>query len=296
MEGFVTRVLTVVAMLLLAFPACSGKSTPPDAVVMNIAKSLDAGHAEAVWDALPASYQGDIDSVRILFAQHMDRELYDKGFQVFGKLVKVLKTKGEFIRATPMAQALPTGQPDAAIWDAVVAGLEAITTSQLATLDGVKAMNIRQFLATSGSSMTKNAIELSRLGPGEKPKIERLSDIQVTVVKQEKDRATLSIKAGEDTDEQEWVVVEGKWIPEQLAKDWNAAEMKNTLRALSITPEQKTQGLMVMSMVESAVDQLQNTTTQEEFNQVLQSVLAPVMGGMMGGGAGSPPPTYDETE
>ncbi|MBN1425501.1 hypothetical protein JXA88_13185 [Candidatus Fermentibacteria bacterium] len=279
-----TRLLTVLAMLLLVLPACSGKSETPDTVVMNIAKSLDAGHPEAIWDALPASYQADIDSVRILFSARMDKDLYDKGFKVFGKLVNVFKTKGDFIKGTPMAQAIPQSQTDPATWDTMVAGMQTFATSELSTLDGLKKLNIRQFLSTSGSDISKQAVALSRMGPGEGAKIERLSDIQVTVVKQEKDRATLSIKAGDQTEEQDWVVVEDKWVPEDLATGWKVDELKDQIRAMVITPEQKTQVLMIMGMADGALDQLQNAATQEEFNQALQGIMGPLMGGMMGGG------------
>jgi hypothetical protein len=282
-------------MLALVLPACSGKSETPDVVVMNVARSLDAGHPEAAWDALPASYQTDIDSVRILFAAHMDKELYDKGFQVFGSLVNVLKTKKDFILAHPMAAGMMQNA-DPQAYDAMVTALESLTKSDISTLDGLAKLNIRNYLASSGGELSKQMISLSKLNPGDRPKIEKLSDIQVTVVKQEKDRATLSIKTGEETEEQEWITVEGKWIPEQLAKEWKVEELKPQLRAMSVSPEQKTQALMIMSMAETALGQLQNAASQDEFNQALQGVLGPMMGGMMGGAMGAPAETPSDTE
>jgi len=300
-EGLVIRFLTALCMLVLVLPACSGKSETPDVVVMNIAKSLDAGHPEAAWDAFPPSYQTDIDSVRILFASRMDKELYDRGFQVFGKLVSVLKTKKDFILAHPMAAGMMQ-QAEPQTYDAMVTALESFAKSDLSTLDGVSRLNIRTFLASSGGDLSRQIISLSKLNAGDKPKIEKLSDIQVTVVKSEKDRATLAIKAGEETDEQEWVMVEGRWIPEEMAQGWKpgVADVKKKLAELTITPEQKTQGLMIMGMAETAMDQILKTTTQEEFNQVLQGVLGPMMGGMMGGamdgGMDAPAETPSDTE
>ncbi len=283
------RLLFAMCAAILFFPTCSGRSASPDEVVMNIAKSVDAGHPEAIWDALPPSYQADIDSVRILIATHMDRELYDKSFQVFRKLVTLLKTKGEFILGNPQLSSFDQGQPSKEAWDAMVASLEALATSDLATLDGLRELDIRRFLSTSGSTMAKQALSLSRIGPTDKPKLERLSDIKVSVVKREKDRATLSITAGDETEEQEWVLVEGKWVPEEIAREWNLTELKNQLRSFSITTEQRTQALMVIGLVENAIDQLLATTSQEQFNQVVQGLLGVLKGGMVGGTLGTVP-------
>jgi hypothetical protein len=274
----------VPAIIILG--ACSGQSVGPDVVVQDLAKSLDEGHPEALWDALPVSYQADVNDIISTFAANMDKDLYDKGFGVANKLVSVLKNKKQFILAHPMIAGMTQGKANEETYASVVAVLESFTTSEISTLDGVAKLDVREFLKSTGGNLVDDVQTLSQLGPEDQPKLEKFSDIDVKVVKESGDNATIAITSDDKTEEVELVKVEGKWVPAEMAADWDAniEKAKKDLQNLSteITAEQKTQAMMGMDMALSALSQLENASTQEEFNQALGGIMGMAMGGMGG--------------
>ena len=215
-----TKSLRLILPAIIILGACSSESAGPDAVVQDVFKSLDEGHAEVLWDALPSSYQTDIKDVVALFAQNMDEELYDKGFSVVNKLVNVLQTKKTYILGHPMIMGMTEGKIEDETYDAIVKTLATYTTSELSTLQGVKTMDIRSFLQKTGSNAVTDIQKLTKLGD-EAPPVERFQDITVELVNQSGDMATVKLTAGEEEPEEvELTKVEGKWIPKDIADKW----------------------------------------------------------------------------
>ena len=284
------RAMKVIVPAILILGACSGQSVGPDAVVQDLAKSLDEGHPEALWDALPASYQTDINEILSLFATNMDKDVYNKGFTVANKLVSVLKDKEEFILAHPMIMGMTQGKADNETYAAVVSVLEVFTASEITTLEGVGKLDVPAFLKSTGGKLIESGKTLSKLSPDDQPQIDKLSDIEVKLINQTADKATISVKSGEETEEVELVLVEDKWVPTEMAAGWKdgVAEAMKKLGELpsQMTPEDKTQAMMGMDMAISALDQIGNASTQEEFEQAIGGI----MGMAMGGGMGGPPP------
>ncbi len=276
---------------MIILGACSGPSAGPDAIVQDLAKSLDEGHPEALWDALPASYQTDINEVIGLFAANMDKDVYNKGFQVADKLVSVLKNKKQFILGHPMIAGMSQGRLNDETYDAVISTLETYTTSEISTLDGMKNLNVRSFLTKTGGNAAKDIKTLSELSNSEAVPFEKLQDIEVNLVSHSGEKATISVKAGDETEEVELVMVEGKWVPAKMASGWKdgVAEAKTKMTELSsqMSGEQKTQALMSMDMALAALGQFEAASTQEEFNTALGGIMGMAMGGM-GGGAQPP--------
>lgn len=283
----VPRLVRMFVPAFIVLSACSSQSIGPDAVVQDLAKSLDEGHPEALWDAFPASYQTDINDIISTFAAKMDKDLYNKGFDVAGKLVSVLKNKREFILAHPMIAGMTQGKANEETYAAVVEVLESFTTSEISTLDGVAKLDVREFLKSTGGMLVDDVQTLSQLGSDDQPKLEKFSDIDVKLVNESGDNATIAITSEDKTEEVELVKVEGKWVPAEMAADWatNIEKAKKELQDLpsKITPEQKTQAMMGMDMALSALLQLDNASTQEEFNQAIGGIMGMAMGGGMGG-------------
>lgn len=294
-EVDVTKSLRLILPALIILGACSSESAGPDAMVQDVFKSLDEGHAEVLWDALPSSYQTDIKDVVSLFAQNMDEELYNKGFSVVNKLVDVLQMKKTFILGHPMIMGMTEGKIQDETYDAIVKTLQTYTKSDISTLQGVKNLDIRSFLQKTGSNAVTDLQQLSKLGD-EAPPIERFQDIKVELIDQSGDVATLKLTAGEEEPEEvEFTKVEGKWVPKEMADKWpeGIADAKAKMNDLpdQITPEAKTQAMMGMDMALSALGQLEAAQSQEEFNTALGSIMGMAMGGM-----GGPPSGMDDME
>ncbi|HBL46335.1 MAG TPA: hypothetical protein DDZ90_23410 [Planctomycetaceae bacterium] len=125
---------------------------------------------------------------------------------------------------------------------------------------------------------------LSSLVPqkeGEPSFSEKLKQTKVTVVKTEGDTATIKIEApGEEPKEEEMVKVEGKWIPKNLANNWDTKMADVRKKLADLTPEQvtaqKEQTLAGIKQVNETLAKLENAKSEEEFNKTLSPILAPV--------------------
>jgi hypothetical protein len=233
-------------------PRSTGPAETADAAVRAVLDGMNENHPEAFWDFLPESYQGDLNDVVHNFADRMDAELWNKSISVLRKLVGVLKTKKEFLAAdmTP------------------VAGLvETFLADDLADLQKLKVFDGRRFLAGTGALLIG---QLRALGqdPG------RMLDIKkVTLLKTKGDHATLELKKSQDTIEHEFVRVDGKWIPKDLAEGWihQIGETKAKLSILSPDnlAEFKPRILSLLAAVDGILDRLAAARNQDEFRDGL---------------------------
>ena len=117
---------------------------------------------------------------------------------------------------------------------------------------------------------------------------QKLLQTKIEVISTEGDNATLRMTApDEDPEEMQLTRVEGRWVPSDMVDDWdqNVAEARQKLAAM--TDEEIQQGsmqaMMMIGMVDGALAQLEAVETAEEFDQALQGLLGPFLGGMMGG-------------
>jgi hypothetical protein len=107
-------------------------------------------------------------------------------------------------------------------------------------------------------------------------------------VSREDDVATVRISApGEDPEEISLTLVEGRWVPTDMAQDWDANMAEAKQEIADITEEQmvegKMQAMMMFGMADAALDQLAVVNSTEELEQALQGLMGPLMG--MGPGA-----------
>lgn len=282
--------------------------TPKEAIEA-IAKSVGEGKPQAVWVALPPKYQADVKGLITDFASKMDKELWDKSFVVLGKVTKLAKDKKDFILNHPELAAGPLAdkaKKDEAVkeWDAVVQIFEIIVKSDISTIDGLKKLDPEKFLGDTGAKLMAQSKRVASIA-GKKEeynKVESLKDAKVTVVKSEGTKATLKIEIpGEPAKEEEFVKVDGKWLPAEMVEGWDDAikEAKKSIGEMKFDGPQKAQFLGILGQVETVLDELLAAKTQEEFNTSVKKVGGMVAGMMFGGGGppgGFDPPKKEEKE
>jgi hypothetical protein len=68
--------------------------------------------------------------------------------------------------------------------------------------------------------------------------MEDLRNIKVEVVKEEGDKATIKTTVGKKTNTEEMVKVEGKWVPKEMADDWDKEmeKARNLIRLGRVIP------------------------------------------------------------
>jgi hypothetical protein len=270
-------------------------STPdelgPAETVEFVAHGLAGGDLSVGWDALPASYQSDMNGIAHDFAAAVDADLWNRTFAVLGKLTRLLKEKEAFILGHPfVAEHLAESAGEGADWSAVVQIIDLLVTSELANVDQLATLDVGSFLTGTGNRFLQLFIEASALSSVEhraefEAQRDSLLALRATLESTEGGVASVRIEVpGEDPTLQRFVRVEEKWIPADLADDWSTriASAKESIANLSNEEmmANKPAILMQMSMVDSALDTLLAAKTAEEFNAGIGAVIGMAVGAM----------------
>ena len=284
----------VVALMLLAVgvPALAVDiPSTPDGTVRAVAEGLADRHPEVLWQALPPTYQKDITELTHAFAERMDPAVWEAAFALGSRTAGLLRDKKDIILSSSMAEA--AGEEREEIeggWDEMVSMLDSFFASGVSSLDTLKTIDWEQYIATTGKELMDLAAEKSKADGDDtfdREFTQKLRQAKVEVISSEGDSATLRMTApDEEPEEMQLTRVEGRWVPSDMAKDWdkNVAEAKAKLAAL--TDEEMQQGsmqaMMMIGMVDGVLAQLETVETAEEFDQAIEGLLGPFLGGMMG--------------
>jgi hypothetical protein len=282
--------LIAVTLACCLAAACGGMKAKPksaEETVTWVAHGLSNEQPEVIWQALPASYQQDVTSLVHDFANAMDPEVYSKVFDVARKSVDVLRDKRDIILGSSMFAAAQVEPEEAAqSWDNVVGLVDALVTSDLADLEKMKTMDPGALLATTGATMMQQAAAASKMSDDDPYATEfetKVAAMQVETIASEGDTATIRVTVpDEEPEEIQMVRVEEKWVPKELADNWDAkiAEAREQIAQLSGEEFQqsKMQIMMGLGMAEAMVNQIATIETSEELDQTLQGLVGGLIG------------------
>jgi hypothetical protein len=284
-------VMLAAAIALVSIPAAANLPDTPDGTVREVIQSLANRHPEILWQALPPTYQNDITDITHAAADKIDPELWNAVFAIGTKASGVLGDKKEYFLNSSLMNA--AGEERARVegnWDTAVAALGNFFSSEFSNLENLKTMDWERFLSTTAVDIMDRIAEIQAENDTEENAedvIAKLRNTTVETVSEDGDTATVRVSApDEEPEEIALTRVEGRWVPSDMAADWetNMAEAKENIA--NITEEQMTQAkmqaMMVFGMVHAGLDQLAATSSQEEFDQAIQGLLGPFMG-MAGG-------------
>jgi hypothetical protein len=292
-----TMLLTALALIAVALTGCGqeGATTSlpveappeaPDQTILWVAEAASAGDMARVWDAMPESYQRDVTRLAQQFGYAVDVESWEKSFRVMDKTATLMASKKEFILGHPLMQ-----QQDAtrieelnAEWDSMASALQTLSRSDISTVGGLRSLNVRSFLDTTGRDLAAYGDRLRSLTPMQGlDQSWSLAATEVEVLEESSESARVSIKLPEDDkrEEIELTRVDGRWVPAEMAEGWDerVASMQTELEEMvagkrpSFPPEAKT----MLPVLEGALDELLATQTQEEFNTILEQRLGALM-------------------
>jgi len=291
------------AVSAFIFTACGGSSEvtipdAPDAAIETIAKELTAGNGGILWQAMPTSYQADVNEIAQLAGTKVDAELYNKSFSLIGRLVEVADKQKGFILNTKLGGEQPAEQiaKVEAAWPSIIGFVKTITTSSIASSEGLQSFDGQAFCDVTVSALVKYSKDLAVLSDEPDP----LQFGKVKLIESTETTAKLEITSPDGTVEsEEFTKVENRWVPTEMATDWTTqmADAKAQLEAISLEEmaQKKPQIMGAITMFEGILTQLEAAETQEQFDQALQGAMMPIMGlmmmqGGMGGGQSAPMP------
>jgi hypothetical protein len=266
----------------------------PEGTVRAVSEALADRHPEVLWQALPPTYQTDITEVTHAFARRMDPQVWEAAFGLGQRTSAMLRDKKNLILESSMLDA--AGEEREQLedgWDAMVALLDSFFSSDVARLETLKTIDWERYLATTGRDLMNLAAERSKASGEDtfdREFTQMLRKSEIEVLSREGDRATLRLTApDEEPEEMQLTRVEGRWVPSEMADDWeeNVAAAKQKLA--DMTDEEIQQGsmqaMMMIGMLDGALTELETVETAEQFEQAIQGLLGPFLGGLMGSGA-----------
>lgn len=303
----------------LCFTACGKKSEAPqeaaaseavdipeapDAAIKYVLDGVAGANGAVLWQAMPESYQKDINSIAQLAGTKIDAEIYDKIFVTVDRLGGVLSKQKEFVFNSKLGGGNKDEEELARMreaWPSLMDLIDTLTSSSLSSAAGLTSFEGEAFFRDTVSALLSDMDALAKLQPeGEQVYLSDLGDTEIKLLESTESSASLEVTVpGEEPEIKSVVKVEDRWVPLEMAETWEAqtAEARSQLEA--IDPEkmakQKPQILGVFAMMDGVFTQIEAAETQEQFDQALQGAMMPIMGLlMMGQGMGGGQPAMPE--
>ncbi len=290
------RIVVAVSLLLslLSFFDCAKKAPPktPDQVATDVLRGLAAHRPQVLWEALPPSYQKDVEALVRGFARKMDKDLWNKAFFLADKVLLVLKTKKALLLEGEMAKSSPVPKERlSANWNVAIETAEILTKSELADLDRLKRLDMGEFFAGTGAAFMEKLDALLKLEKDKKHRtvIQQLEGVKATLIRSQKDTATVRIQVPEQAVwDVDFVQVEHKWIPKPMAEQWKI-KMDQAKKALAefstkLTPAEKQRILGMAATLDGILEQMRAAKTVRELEATMGEAFGMLLGTALGKG------------
>lgn len=284
-------------------PGCSRGSTPvpppspaqkADAAALVLQRGLGQQDLAKVWDGLPPAWQKDVTALVQDFAARMDPAVWNRTAATARKATAVLRDKRAFVLDGPavgFALDLIDDKRAPAAYDALVAGCDALATSEFADLERLRSFDGRSFASGAGAKLLASASELSGLLEDGTLHVwlQRGSSARAKLLADGEARAIVELERdGEPKVEQVWVKVDGRWVPQALADEWPRLldSARQLVDALAAPEAPKLKGALIQALpvVDGFLDRLADAKTQGEFDSAVRGgalQLAGTFSGML---------------
>lgn len=215
---------------------------------------------------MPARYLADTDKLVRAFGEAMDKEVWDKAVSVTDRIMKVAKEKKEALIQFAVTMGAPLPSEDLGkIIDGLVTTWDMLKTLGLTDLENIKTFDTAKFAAESYGKIADqiwSMVEQTSAKAMIEPQMAVLETAKVELVSMEGEKAELSITVGGETEKVTLVLVDGKWLPEDMVKEWDKG-IEEGLKGIGEMKEElakaKTEILAGIAQVEEVVGQVEKT-------------------------------------
>lgn len=275
-----------------------------DAVFGELAK----GNMIVLWDAFPANKQKEVEEVVSGFAKRLDSRTFDMVRKTRNSIVEILKKQQNFIINSEVLQIPSELREDfTRSYPAAVDLADSVISKDL--LDGKRLQrgDLRNLLDPYFKKVNQSGEAFAASFPEghpvrveyEKAKKLGVASAKYSVDNIQSDRAEVNMEVenlppGTENKPLVITLVDGRWLPEDLVRNWDTTMMQAKGLIAVMNPDQIHQGLSsVLLLANAPINNLKNAKTQEEFDRTLKELQAlfAAAGAMAGGGpgAGGPP-------
>lgn len=275
-------------MTVLLVRPCSGGEevalifpNDPTAAVGIIAREIAEGNGEIIWDAMPLSYQGDINLVVHLLSEKVDTEIYNKSFDLIRRVIDVANKQENFILNTKFLDKFSSGNIanlDLA-WPSIISLFKCISSSAIANTGGLQSFNGRNFFASTVSNLIGHTKDISVLS-GRKNPFEYSS---IDLLKNNNNSTILRLTSPDGSAfSMEFINMQGRWMPTYITDNWTNTISRIKRKIEAINPEyinkNKSQLINLLSILERTIKQIEIAETQGQFDRSAQGMIIPLMG------------------
>ena len=260
-------------------PTANLGADDPGVAIQSLINVTNTGDMGAVWEALPASYQKDINEVVHLAAEKMDKEIYDKIFVLLAKGIDVIKKQKKFIVAQPQLAMISQEEKDKrAAVEALGFALEKIVESDLSSVERLSKMDVGKFLKGPMTEIAKKMMEVASKSP-QNP-LATAKGAKVSTVSRDGDKAKVLItEPGKEPQEYPVVRIDERWVPTVMGpvvwkQQINAAksQIRNSGEMFA-DPDKRKLALDTLEKVSKGLDKLAAAETKEQFDQALGEMM-----------------------
>ena len=260
--------------------------------VEAVFKALQAKDLVSVVNLMPAKYMTDIDGIVQEFGKTMDKEMWDKSIAVMDKVVKVGVAQKAGLAEMIAGMGIPAKKEDLEkAVDAIAEIWALLKETGITDLEKLKTFSTSEFAKAALPKITE---KIWAFADGtQKAQVQAamavLTTAQVKVLETTKNEkfgevVEVEINIAGEAEKGKMVKVDGKWIPQEMAEEWDEAmaeAKKGLLEMAAELPKSKAEAMAGLAQVETALDQVEKTGD-------LTSLQA--LGGMMMGmpGPGAP--------
>ena len=265
----------------------------PAVALQQMFGGLANGQPVTLWNALPTSYQKDLNDLAKASIVSIDPQVRNKFFEVLKKVVKVLAEKKALI--VPALRAFPEANKQGAQlavllanYDTVTALADTLAKSELADPAWQQNPDIGTLLSGSGAKIMEHALPLADIAGVGNPAA-TLADLRGAKVKMGRavgTNQTVIITTTRTVVTNIVMQVDGKWLPQSVALIWKPVitQMKSESTDRQMNAEAKQivlRGMDVMVGAMLSIEQAQNT---QQMSQAVGNLIR--VSKMLGGGEG----------
>jgi hypothetical protein len=268
---------------------------------------LSKGNMIVLWDAFPANKQQEVEEVVSGFAKRLDSRTFDMVRKTRNSVVEILKKQQNFILNSEVLQIPSEMRADfARSYPAAVELADSVISKDL--LDGKRLQrgDLRSLLDPYFKKANQSGEAFAQSFPEghpvreeyEKAKKLGVAGAKYSVDNIQSDRAEVNMEVenlppGAENKPLAITLVDGRWLPEDLVRNWDTTMMQAKGLIAVMNPDQIHQAVSsVLLLANAPINNLKNAKTQEEFDRTLKELQAlfAAAGAMAGGpGAGGPP-------
>ena len=271
------------AACAIAFTSCGKDPKGVDKTTLKAneaveqwSKDASEGQIASLWDSLPPSYQNDVEEIVHMVGEDIDAEIYDEVMKTLTAANNLLKNKKPIVLEIVAEMGAGNKEMVSSVkenYDDINAFLTTLMESDIKTADGLKSIDIAEFAA----ELQDDFKPLVKAALASQKEID-IDAIKTEVISEEGDKATAKVSDGDNTNEVKLVRVEERWIPAEMAENWEdmvskaKAELENNVSKMK--PADKIKVKTILTGIQNTIAEMEKANSKKEMMEIAGGMMS----------------------